>query len=80
MELASLRDGTAIMDERYGRMVCDVEKIKHKGTVWILRQFLFAGSITREEAREGLDRLIEGGWYCSTRFYSKAIRSFEEGF
>lgn len=80
MELARLKDGIAIMDETYGRMVCDVEKIRHKGTIWIIRQFLFARSISKEEAREGLDRLIDEGWYCSTRFYSKAIRSFEGTF
>jgi predicted nucleic acid-binding protein len=73
LELAHSRSGIAIMDESYGRAVCDIENIKHKGTIWVLGQFLISGYITKEEAREDLDRLIEEGWHCSTQFYSKAL-------
>ena len=70
-------DGISIMDERYGRAVCNIEKVKHKGTIWVLRQLMINGSISRDEARDHLDRLIENGWYCSTGFYSKVMRIFQ---
>ncbi|MBN1539603.1 MAG: DUF3368 domain-containing protein [Candidatus Thermoplasmatota archaeon] len=77
IELAHLRKGIAIMDESYGQAVCDIEKVQHRGTIWILRQMVMSGSISRQEAKEYLDRLIEEGWYCSTTLYSKALRIFQ---
>lgn len=77
LELAFSENGIAIMDESYGRAVCEVEKIKHRGTIWILRQMILSGSVSKEEAKEYLDRLIEGGWYCSISLYSKALMIFK---
>jgi len=77
LELAFSENGIAIMDESYGRAVCKVEKIKHRGTKWLLRQLVSSGFISKEEARESLDRLIVEGWYCSTTLYSKASRIFQ---
>ncbi|MFO8050773.1 MAG: hypothetical protein R6V01_03645 [Thermoplasmatota archaeon] len=77
IELACSRDGITIIDESYGRAVCSIEKVRNKGSIWVLNQLIISRSITKEEAIFYLDKMIENGWYCSTVLYSKAIKHFE---
>lgn len=78
IQLARERNGIAIMDESYGRSVCDVEGIHHRGSLWLISRMIHSKLITKEEARESLDLMIEEGWFCSTKLYSKAIRMFDK--
>ncbi len=77
LEAARRDNGIAILDESYGRSICEVEGIKHKGSLWILKELIIHRAITPEQARNALDMMIEGGWYCSTVLYSRALRMID---
>jgi predicted nucleic acid-binding protein len=78
LEAAKKNEGIAIIDESYGRSICDVEGIRHRGSLWILKELIIHGAISPESGKDTLDDMIEGGWYCSTVLYSKALRMFGE--
>lgn len=75
--LAQARGGEAILDERYGRQVAEVEGIAHGGTVSLLIRLIKADALTAEDARDTLDRMIGHGWYCSTELYARILRTLE---
>ncbi len=72
--LARERDGTAIMDEDYARRIAEAEGIQCRGTIHLIFSLLKEGMISKEDARETVDRMIENGWYCSTDLYAKILR------
>ena len=76
IELAFSKGGIALIDESHGRAVCEIENIKHRGSPWISRELLLEGVITKKDARASLDRMVDGGWFCSTRLYSRALDLF----
>ncbi len=76
IQLACDVNGIAIMDET-GRAVCNMEGVKHRGSLWVIKELLLCGSISKEEARDALDQMIAGGWYCSTRLFSRALKMIE---
>ena len=77
LALADDRDGTAIMDEAYGRSVADAEGIETRGTAYVVLSQLQADKLDGEEARATIDAMVEAGWYCSPDLYAKAVRKIE---
>ncbi|QCC46913.1 DUF3368 domain-containing protein [Halobellus limi] len=78
---ADARDGTAVMDEAYGRDVAGVENITTRGTAYLLLLLVSRDRITVETARTVVDAMVEAGWYCAPDVYAKILRkleSFEE--
>jgi len=55
-----------------------VEGIKCGGTVYLIFLLLKEGVITKREAREIIDGIIEKGWFCSTDLYVKILMRLEE--
>jgi predicted nucleic acid-binding protein len=74
---ASENDGIAVMDEQYGRNVASVEGIRTRGTAFLVLRLLEEGAIDGDEARETIDAMIDAGWYCSPRAYTKIIGKIE---
>jgi len=78
LALAKDREGIAVIDEDYARKVANVEGIKCGGTIYLISLLLKEGVITKREAREIIDGIIEKGWFCSTDLYVKILRRLEE--
>jgi len=78
LALADAEDGTAVMDEKRGRTVAEVEGIELRGTAYLLLSSVKSGEKGTEEARETLDRMVDAGWYCSTSFYAKILKRLED--
>ena len=80
LALTDDEDGTAVMDEKRGRNVAEVENIEVRGTAYLLLVAVKNDEheLSAEEAREILDAMVESGWYCSTSFYAKIVGRLEE--
>lgn len=76
--LAGEMDGTALMDDRRGRQVADVEDINVRGTAYLLVSAVDRRDKSENEAKEVLDSMVDAGWYCSTSFYSKITAKLED--
>jgi len=74
----SIEDGVAVMDETYGREIAESKNIEHKGTIHLLLQLLRNDTIDNDEARDIVDKMIDHGWYCSTRLYAKILKRLEK--
>lgn len=74
---AETRDGIAVMDEAYGRNVADVERIRTRGTAYLVLSLAKRGAIDVEEARSIIDDMIDEGWYCSPDVYTAIVRKLE---
>ena len=62
----------------YARRVAEVEDIKCGGTIYLIFSLIKEGVITKREAREIIDGIIEKGWFCSTDLYAKILRKLGE--
>jgi predicted nucleic acid-binding protein len=80
LALADEKDATAVMDEKRGRNVAEVESIDVRGTAYLLLVAVKNDEreLSAEDAREILDTMVEAGWYCSTSFYAKTVRKIDE--
>ena len=77
LSMAKLKNGIAILDDEYARKIAEIEGIENKGTLYLIFFLLRKGSITKSEAREIVDAMIEKGWYCSTDLYVKILKKIE---
>lgn len=75
LALTDSRDATAVVDEKRGRSVADVEGIDVRGTAFLLLRAVKDDVITAEYGRETLDSMVESGWYCSTSSHAKSSAS-----
>lgn len=75
---AAAHDGTAVMDETYGRDVAAVEDITTRGTAYILLSLAKDGVVTPEDARTTIDTMVDSGWYCAPDMYAAILRKLEE--
>ena len=78
LAVADEYDGTAVVDERYGRDVAETEGIPTRGTAYLVLWLLREGSVTAAEATEIIDAMLEAGWYCSPDLYAKLRRKIED--
>lgn len=78
LALADEHDGTAVMDEGYGRAVADSEGVPTRATAYLVLRLLEDDAIGTEEARETIDAMIDAGWYCAPDLYAKLRRRIDE--
>lgn len=78
LAVAVHRDGTAIMDEQYGRDVADTEGIPTRGTAYLVLWLLKEGHLTATEASDIIDAMLDAGWYCSPDLYKSIRRKIDE--
>lgn len=78
LALAHQVDGTAVVDEQYGRTVASAEGIPTRGTAYLLLRAVKLGGIPADDARDVVDDLVDAGWYCSTDLYAKIQRTLDE--
>jgi len=78
LALAATRDGTAVIDEQYGRTVADAEEIPTRGTAYVVLNAQQCGVIDDEEARAIVDELLDAGWYCSPDLYARIRNKIDD--
>ena len=74
---ADANDGTAVMDEQYGRDVAAAEGVSTRGTAFLVLTRLKAGVIDAEETRATVDAMIDAGWYCAPDVYTRIVGEIE---
>lgn len=77
LALASHTDGTAVMDEQYGRDVADAEGIETRGTAVLLLTLVKRDVLAPADARQALDEMLDAGWYCAPGIYARVLRTLE---
>jgi predicted nucleic acid-binding protein len=78
LAVADSRDGTAIVDERYGRDVAAAEGITTRGTAFLVLSLLDADAIDAAEARSTIDAMLDAGWYCAPDLYARISAAIDE--
>ncbi|WP_313692505.1 DUF3368 domain-containing protein [Halorarum halobium] len=73
LSCAADRDGTAVVDEAYGRDVATTEGVPTRGTAFLVLSVTKRGVLAPEEARATIDGMIEEGWYCAPDLYAKLL-------
>lgn len=76
--LADELEGTAVLDEAYGRTVAETEGIETRGTAYLVLSRVKEGELAAEDAREIIDAMVDAGWHCSTDLYAKILRKLDE--
>lgn len=74
---ADAHDGSAVMDERYGRDVAAAEGITTRGTAYLVLKLAKQGAISVDDARGVIDSMIEEGWYCAPDIYTKIVQKLD---
>ena len=77
LSVAAERDGTAVMDEAYGRDVAATEGIPTRGTAFLVLSLAKRGVLSAEEARATVDGMLDAGWYCAPDLYAKLLGKLE---
>jgi len=70
--------GTAVMDERHGRDIAEVEGIETHGTAYLLLSLVKRGDLPADVARDTIDEILDAGWHCSPNLYAKIIRKLDQ--
>lgn len=78
LAVADERDGTAIMDEHYGRAVADAEGIDTRGTAYLVLRLLQADVIDATTAQGTIDDVLDAGWYCAPDLYAAIRRKIDD--
>lgn len=78
LALAAAHEGTAVVDEAYGRAVADSEGITTRGTAYLVLELLAEGVVDADVARNTIDAMLDAGWYCAPDLYAKILRRIEE--
>ena len=61
-------------DDGKVRRVAELEGAACGGTGYLLGRLVMTGKLTRQEAKDRLDAMIGGGWYCDVETYGKLLR------
>ncbi len=68
---------TAIVDDKRARNIARVIGVNISGTANILLELTKLKAITKSEAKDGINRMIKQGWYCSTKDYVQIMSAIE---
>lgn len=67
-------EGTVVSDDLRVRRLASLGKTEVTGGTGILITLVNLGKMSNEEGREALNVMVESGWWCDTRTYSKILR------
>ncbi len=62
-------------DDGKVRRVAELESIAFGGTGYLLGRLIATGRLTRQQAKDRLDTMIEAGWYCDVETYGRLLRN-----
>lgn len=66
--------GTVVSDDRRVRRLASLRSMDVTGSAGILIALVRLGELSKEQGRDALDGMVESGWWCDTRTYSKILR------
>lgn len=75
---AATHDGVAVMDETYGRDVAATGGITTRGTAYLVLFLVSQEALDSDDARTGIDAMIDEGWYCAPDVYAKILQKLGE--
>ena len=78
LSLALRTHATAIVDDRRARQVARALGVRLSGTPGVIIELVRRHVISKGEARNALERMIDEGWYCSAKLFSVLLRTIEE--
>jgi predicted nucleic acid-binding protein len=78
ISLALELGATAILDDRRARQVARVLGVGLSGTPGIVIELVRRRTISKEEARLALEKMVEEGWYCSAKVFSSMVKAIDE--
>jgi predicted nucleic acid-binding protein len=68
-------DGVAVIDDEAARRVARVYGVSYVGTPFLLMVAVRNGLMTKDEAKDALDKMIFAGWRCSIETYVKLVKA-----
>lgn len=75
----ALRTGTtAIVDDRRARQVAQALGVHLSGTPGVIIELVKRRVISKDDARNALEKMVDEGWYCSAKLFSALLRTIEE--
>lgn len=77
INLAAELEGTAIIDDRRAKRVARILGVQLSGTPGIVIEFVRARIISKREAKDAVERMVDSGWYCSAKVFSGIIESID---
>lgn len=77
MQAASSLGATAIVDDKRARNIGRVIGINISGTANLIVEFVKLKAISKIEAKDGINKMIKEGWYCSTKDYVQIMNAIE---
>lgn len=77
MQTASSLGATAIVDDKRARNIGRVLGINISGTANLIVEFVKLKAISKIEAKDGINKMIKEGWYCSTKDYVQIMNAIE---
>ena len=78
LSLALETSATAIIDDRRARQVAHALGIHLSGTPGVIIELVRRRVISKPEARDALERMVDEGWYCSAKLFSTLLRTIDE--
>ena len=78
IELAKEKNSMAIIDDSYAKSIADSLNIKCHGSVYLILKLIEQEVITKEEAINYIDKMIEFGFYLSVTKYKEIVNIIEK--
>ena len=77
VQMALSLHATAIIDDKRARNVAKLMGVNLGGTVSIIIEFVRMKEISKSEAKEAVTKMVNEGWYCSTRDFVLMMRAID---
>lgn len=78
LSLSKEKNAYAVIDEDAGRSMAELLGIKAIESAGILFNLLDAKILSKEEAKELLNEMVNHGWYCSPTLYSYILNKLQK--
>ena len=78
LSLALSKGAIAIVDDRRARQFARALGIRLSGTPGVVIELVKRRVISKGEARDALEKMVDEGWYCSAKLFSALLRIVEE--
>lgn len=78
ISLAKETKSIAIIDETYAKRIAIFQGIETHGSVYIIIKFLENKLLTKKEAKDHINRMIELGFYLSIKKYKDILATIEK--
>ncbi len=78
ISLALELDATAIVDDKRAKQVSRILGVRVSGTPAIVVELVRSKVIAKGEAKRGIERMVEEGWYCSASAFSQIMGAIGE--